>query len=295
VRFDAKARDWIERSLGGNTKVASAKRMYGGLSSIIHAVVVERDGQRDTVVLRRIEPRPDGIDEPEMEIAGEQRSLQVLRGRAFAPTLLACDVDGSQVGYSASLQTRLPGRPTPSPLSVDRWVRGLAEATRAIRDADVPAEGFDSFVPWWPEDRLTPAWSVAPDRWSEAAERLRESPPVGGSTGLVHRDLHPGNVLFHRGTVSGVVDWVHACKGPVEVDISRCRVQIALLVGMEAADAYLHYCDDLTRTYDPRWDALVAIELSPWVQDIVECYEELGAHLSITQVRATLDHFVLNS
>jgi aminoglycoside phosphotransferase (APT) family kinase protein len=43
---------------------------------------------------------------------------------------------------------------------------------------------------------------------------------------LVHRDFHPGNVLWRRGTVSGVVDWQAACTGPAVADVAHCRVNL---------------------------------------------------------------------
>jgi aminoglycoside phosphotransferase (APT) family kinase protein len=109
---------------------------------------------------------------------------------------------------------------------------------------------------------------------------------------FIHRDLHPGNVLFHGPHMTGIVDWVHGCAGPIEADVSRCRVEIALLAGIEAADSYLTLCTDFLPTYDYRWDALVALELSPWVDDIVECFNRIGAKLTEQSVAETLNTFI---
>jgi hypothetical protein len=95
--------------------------------------------------------------------------------------------------------------------------------------------------------------------------------------------------------MTGIVDWVHGCYGPVEVDVSRCRVEIAILAGMETADTYLDLCTDLLPAYDHRWDALVAIELSPWVGDLIDCFNAIGAKLTEASVAATLDHFIMRN
>jgi hypothetical protein len=58
---------------------------------------------------------------------------------------------------------------------------------------------------------------------------------------------------------------------------------------------YLDLCTDLLPTYDPRWDALVAIELSPWVEDLVDCFKAIGATLTEDSVAVTLDDFVVHS
>jgi thiamine kinase-like enzyme len=54
---------------------------------------------------------------------------------------------------------------------------------------------------------------------------------------LVHRDFHPGNVLWRRGAVSGVVDWQAACTGPAAADVAHCRVNL-LTIGTDAADRF---------------------------------------------------------
>jgi aminoglycoside phosphotransferase (APT) family kinase protein len=42
----------------------------------------------------------------------------------------------------------------------------------------------------------------------------------GAAPGLVHGDLHPGQVLFHEAHVSGVIDWGDAHRGDPAVDLS---------------------------------------------------------------------------
>jgi aminoglycoside phosphotransferase (APT) family kinase protein len=54
---------------------------------------------------------------------------------------------------------------------------------------------------------------------------------------LVHRDYHPGNVLWRRGTVSGVVDWQAICTGPAVIDVAHCRVNL-LTFGAAAAGQF---------------------------------------------------------
>jgi hypothetical protein len=54
---------------------------------------------------------------------------------------------------------------------------------------------------------------------------------------LLHRDFHPGNVLWRRGTVTGVVDWQAACTGPAVADVAHCRVNL-LTIGTGAADRF---------------------------------------------------------
>lgn len=56
---------------------------------------------------------------------------------------------------------------------------------------------------------------------------------------FLHRDFHPGNVLFDRDEsrrlfVSGVVDWMETSWGPSDLDVVHCSTTHALLYGVEA-------------------------------------------------------------
>jgi aminoglycoside/choline kinase family phosphotransferase len=39
---------------------------------------------------------------------------------------------------------------------------------------------------------------------------------------FIHRDFHPGNGLWHRSAVSGIVHWRAASIGPASVDEAHC-------------------------------------------------------------------------
>ena len=41
------------------------------------------------------------------------------------------------------------------------------------------------------------------------------------------------------GVVSGIVDWPNTCLGPAGIDVGHCRVNLALLHGVEFADLFL--------------------------------------------------------
>ena len=43
---------------------------------------------------------------------------------------------------------------------------------------------------------------------------------------FIHRDFDPGNVLSHRRTASGLVDWEAASVGARSMDIARCRMNV---------------------------------------------------------------------
>lgn len=288
MRFDGRARAWVEDVTGA--PVVRARRMAGGVSSAVHEVVLA-DGAR--VVLRRtidlpVADGPTARAEAEREVAGLRR----LGGWTLAPRVVATDLDGGRCGAPAVLVTRLPGRPWVAPgAHVERWVDGLAAALRAVHDLDRPIDGLPTTRPWLFGPRVPPPWTAGPEAWAWAFAVVAGGLPEGGPDRLVHRDLHPGNVLFNRRRLTGIVDWESMCRGPGELDVARGRVQVAVLAGSDAADALLARCADLAPGYDGRWDALVACELSLWTEDLL-AFNRLGVRLTLAGIRAALDAVV---
>jgi len=158
------------------------------------------------------------------------RALRVA-GSAGVPTpaLLAVDPAGTEAGVPAVLMSRLPGRVDWWPSDTGRWLRRLAGVLPAIHAAPLPSAGL--IGPFAPDPQASyqpPPWARDPRIWERAAAISREPAPVLPQV-LVHRDFHPGNVLWRRGTVSGVVDWQAACTGPAVADVAHCRVNLLTL------------------------------------------------------------------
>jgi phosphotransferase family enzyme len=63
-------------------------------------------------------------------------------------------------------------------------------------------------------------------------------------------------VLWRQGVVTGVVDWINACRGPAGVDVAHCRSNLTWMFGPEVADQFLKaYCAVADGfEYNPYWD-----------------------------------------
>ena len=152
-----------------------------------------------------------------------------------APRSIALDARGEQTGVPAHLMSYLPGA-----LELDRGDDGQVEALAALLTrihAIDPADGGwpRSYQSWaWPEKRIVPVWSDRPALWRRAFAVLDGEPPTYEPT-FLHRDFHPGNVLFDGGTITGVVDWVETSWGPAELDVAHCSTALSLLHGTDAA------------------------------------------------------------
>jgi len=240
---------WAAARLGG--PVISARALRGGMASAVHLVTVQQPGgRRDQAVLRRY-VRPDP-DEPD-PAAAEARALR-LAGAADVPTpaLLAVDPDGTEAGVPALLMTRLPGRVDWWPSDLDRWLKRLAALLPRIHGAARPADGtLPRFAPYRQENYRPPGWARYPRVWERAVE-ISHAPARDLPAVLLHRDFHPGNVLWRRGQVSGVVDWPGACAGPAAADVAHCRVN---LLNMGA---------DVTERFTASWERAAGTAYHPW-------------------------------
>jgi len=240
---------WAGACLGG--PVISARALRGGMSSAVHLVTARRpDGRRTQAVLRRY-VRPDP-DEPD-PAAREARALR-LAGAAAVPTpaLLAVDPDGTQAGVPALLMSRLPGRVDWWPSDLDRWLERLAALLPRIHGTALPpGEAVPRFAPYRQENYRPPGWARYPRVWERAVEISRAPAPDLPAV-LLHRDFHPGNVLWRYGRVSGVVDWLGACSGPAPADVAHCRINL-LTMGAEVVSRFT-----------VRWEQMAGTRYHPW-------------------------------
>ena len=95
--------------------------------------------------------------------------------------------------------------------------------------------------------------------------------------GFLHRDFHPGNVLW-SGRTAHVVDWANACSGPWGCDVAHCRSNLIDLVGSGRADDFLRAYLELTgATYDPFWEIASVLEQGHLaVEDVVTAEARLA-------------------
>jgi aminoglycoside phosphotransferase (APT) family kinase protein len=239
---------WAAARLGG--PVISARALRGGMSSAVHLVTVRRPGgRRDQAVLRRyVRPDPD-----EPDAAAREALALRLAGAADVPTpaLLAVDPDGSQAGVPALLMTRLPGRVDWWPSDPERWLERLAALLPRIHGTALPPGALPCFTPYRQDSYRPPGWARYPRVWERAVEISRDPAPDLPAV-LLHRDFHPGNVLWRYGRVSGVVDWLGACSGPAAADVAHGRLNL-LTMGIE-----------VTERFTGIWERAAGIAYHPW-------------------------------
>jgi hypothetical protein len=253
------ALDWAGAALGG--AITSARPLRGGTASAVHLLTVMRSGGAvERAVLRRyVLPELDA-GAPDMA-AWEARALRVVEGLEVpTPRLLAVDATGAQAGVPAVLMSRVAGRVDWSPPNMDLWLERLAGLLPPIHALPPPPPGvIRPFAPYRQDSYQPPGWAHRPAVWARAVEWFhRPAPGRAGPGVFIHRDFHPGNVLWRRGRVSGVVDWASASIGPACVDVGHCRGNL-FPYGMEVAERFTTMWERLSGTrFDP-WADVVTI------------------------------------
>lgn len=286
---------WVERSVGPGAAVEAFTKLAGATSSTLHALRVNHHGRQFELVLRRF------VDaewlEVEPDLARHEAAALEKAGLAGVPVplLVAFDEGGEECGSPATLMTRLPGAVELRPDDFDAWLHGLAEALAPFHE--IEAEEFPwSYYPYTDVQSLeVPAWSRVPALWQKAVEVVNGPRPASREC-FIHRDYHPANVLWSGGRVSGVVDWVNACRGAAGVDVAWCRHNLARMYGVSAADRFLDAYQRLAGprfAYEPFWDLITVVELLPGPPGVYEGWPAFGlTRLDEETIRARVDEYV---
>jgi aminoglycoside phosphotransferase (APT) family kinase protein len=268
---DAAARVWVERCVGPGARLVRVRRLGGGIAMATDAVWVRRpDGEVAEVVLRRW-LRPGWRDEePELTPEHEAAILGLVgRSPVPVPRVLAVDADGEACGAPALLLERMPGTTTrwgrpPSRTAIEALGTMLAAIHRVdggLRSVAVP------FAPFAVMDRVgPPPASHRPELWRRAIETVGGDPPAGPSA-FLHRDFHPGNVLWRGSRLSAVLDWTLASWGPPAADLGHLLVNLGAdwtpAVADAAREAFARAGGDLTG--GAWWDVRMTLD---WLGDL---------------------------
>lgn len=188
-------------------------------------------------------------------------SARALRGGMSSAVHLLTVEDGDRQRRQAVLRRYVrPGLNAEDPGIAGREARALRAAGHV--GVPIPAllavdpTGAGAGVPAVLMSR-PPGWARYPRVWERAAE-ISQGPAPGLPAVLIHRDFHPGNVLWRRGKVSGVVDWQAACTGPAVADVAHCRVNL-LTFGIGAAERFTTCWQHASGTAYHPWADVVTI------------------------------------
>ena len=284
----AQALDWVARQVGST--VETTRELSGGKSSAVHAISV---GGEEFVLRQFVNPKWLAR---EPDLATREAAILRLLERSEVPTprLIAVDGDGSESGHPTVLMSLMPGEIVLDPDDAGPWLDAMASVAIAVHAvAVIPDELPQTYYRYIDDEALTvPAWSHEPDVWRAAFDVLQEPPPAYEER-FIHRDFHAANILWQGGSISGIVDWVNACRGPAGVDVGHCRRNLALLHGVNTAEDFRAAYERLSGLkQDPYWDLMTAVEVLP-EPEMFSGWTDLGAPtIDSETLRARMDDYV---
>jgi aminoglycoside phosphotransferase (APT) family kinase protein len=271
--FDTTAQEWLAQAIGTTAYHWQAVPLKGSTSSSVY--LIQQANQPQRFVLRVLD-NPDWlVEEPDLAEHEAAALREAQKTGLQVPGLVAYTTDEVGFGAPVVLMTFLEGQINLQPTDFASWLDCLARELALIHQHNAPDFPWQ-FRSWVQKEGLIPpTWTNKPEMWQRAIERFNGSEP-DSPTVFIHRDYHPTNVLWQDGQISGVVDWINACRGPAGVDVAHCRTNLVMMFGLAAADQFLaSYCHfNPTFTYDPYWDIDGVMDMAfpqptfyaPWLQ-----------------------------
>jgi aminoglycoside phosphotransferase (APT) family kinase protein len=269
--MDEVTHHWILEVLGAQ-EVREMRTLTFGISSDMR--LIEADGV--PLVLRRYVD--ESVHELPVAVANEALALRAA-GAVLGPLVpapIAHDVTGTRSGCPSLIMTYLPGQPIIHDLDLRQIVEPLA-----LLHAQPAPEGLPRYRHWFDLDRLAvPEWTKEPEAWAELIETVGGRVPSAEHV-FLHRDYHPGNLLWENRALSGIVDWPSSCRGPRGVDVAHARGNLALVDGVGVAEQFLRAYHRVVPSYDhdPWWDMADLLSFDRDFAGVV-AFNAFGANLS---------------
>ena len=242
---------WLAEQLDASA-VVEVSQMRGGSTAAMHRVtLIDRRDHECDVVLRRY-VRPEILTETPDVAEVEARALQLAeRLPVPTPVLLALDPTGERADVPALAMTMLDGRPVWETRWGSKWVSQAVDAMIALHDIDKSHAELPALTTYAQKRYDPPRWTTDPALWDRAVE-LFHGPVPTIDVGFVHRDFNPGNVLWVRDRLSGLVDWQWACVGPRSIDPAHCRLNL------------FHYNPTMADDVLTIWEQRSGLTFDPW-------------------------------
>ncbi|MER6530134.1 phosphotransferase [Streptomyces sp. NPDC001508] len=314
-------RAWVERRLSQGERVHEVVRLRGGWTSRMRRLDVHGPCGRRSLVLRSF-VTPFFLRHAEGLLTREASVLRLLGGTDVpAPTPIAVDATARHCDHPSLLMSLLPGNVRLGDDGVERRTTLLARQLLRIHRVRVPAADRPRAYQAWtsPAQVRPPDATARPELWRRAVDGIRREPPEHVAR-FLHRDFHPGNVLFTEERdesdehderdrdggdgggglrITGVVDWVETSWGPADLDVAHCSTALALLhgvpTGMRFADQYVAAGGTLTADAGGHlyWRLLDAPAFAPDAEKVAVPWRGLGrTDLTPAVVSGRLEDYV---
>ncbi|MEU0431967.1 aminoglycoside phosphotransferase family protein [Streptomyces sp. NPDC006290] len=292
----------MSRHLEVGDRIVRTEALHGGITAEMRRMIIgTRDGGARDLVLRTFVD----VEHAEDWLNREAGALTLLPGTGVpAPELVAVDPTAAHCEYPSLLMTHLAGRTILADEGLETRLPVLARQLVAIH-ALRPAERPRKYVAWTTADTVVTPKGADAAAWAAAIDVIRKpAPPYEGR--FLHRDFHPGNVLFDvppprpaSPRITGVVDWAATSWGPADLDVAHCSTNLALLHGpawaLRFAEAYEEAGGVLALAASERlyWRVMDGLAFSEDVQLVSQPWREAGrTELTTRTVEKRLDAYL---
>jgi aminoglycoside phosphotransferase (APT) family kinase protein len=302
---------WVRQHLEVGERIVAAEELHGGITAEMRRLTVgTRDGDTRDLVLRSFVD-PFYVEHAEDSLNREADALTLLRATGVrAPELIAVDPTPAHCEYPSLLMTHLEGQTVLDDEGLETRVPLLARQLVAIH-AVQPAQRPRDYVALTTADTVVVPKGADAAAWAAAIDMIRKpAPPYQGR--FLHRDFHPGNVLFDvppsrprprptpaSARITGVIDWAGACWGPTDLDVAHCSTNLALLHGpawgLRFPEAYAQAGGVLAATASERlyWRVRDGLAFSEEVRSVARPWRQAGrTELTTRAVEERLDAYV---
>ena len=250
----------LVRRIEPRGKVLRVVRLRGGISSATHRIdVATRRGTRASYVLRRF---------PDASWARPDVEWRALHFAQHLPLTVPAPVLFDE---RLIVMSHVRGRPELAPRDPVSWTDQMAVALAEMHETSFPKRGRPT-NPWVDDWRA----NDGTERATEVIDTTAHGPDV-----FRHNDYWPGNTLWHRGRLSGVIDWAWPSFGPALYEVSYWRLDVTLQRGPDLNDRFTAtYASHRGISIDPvmlaAWDVAAATRAHPDPAAWVVGYNDLG-------------------
>ena len=262
---------------------------------------VSPSGNETRLAVKRMTNDPD----PKRATA-DFHGLRIARKHGIpAPEPLYLDRTGDLLGLPGIVTGFIEGEQVSRPEDVRSWSAGIARMLLRVHDARPSTEdrshiydgrwmGLYFLRDSWPETMAGHPLTVPIfEAVQELRADLRRVRPV-----FLHMDYWPGNILWSRGRISGLVDWDAASYGDPALDVGYFRMNMYLRGIKEAADIFLDYYEAESGPVENLgfWElACAARPLPAPARWLLEFYETQDVSAIVSRAEADFREFVTSS
>jgi aminoglycoside phosphotransferase (APT) family kinase protein len=250
---------------------------------------------------------PENYHSDASSVEREYHTLELLAAHDVpAPRPLLLDASGEHFGVPCMVVSRLPGGPVLYPRSWSLFITRLAASLAAVHRLTPTTADLFHLTSATGHSRIEERMSgplhqrlrgsrLAERAWSVLNDRRSSIAPAAPT--LMHDDFWPGNTVWYRGRLSGVVDWGSACIGDPRTDVAQCRVDLTLMYGADRAGEFARAYEDLTAAEALQdlwfWDAYLSLHALASLEYYVEGYFDVGLRdQTLGQRQARLEAFL---